>query len=219
MHISNWKNKNYFWEVKNALFIEHAASINPLLGFHFFFVHFTRSSGHPVYENIFLLFFPNASFYFSCKNSGLSWHTLDINLKHLLTVSSSWTGLFFWKSKTRSQFKDRKLWPGFHAKHRAFPGVRRGSEKVQLLTARLKNGKERERRGLPPPNTHVHLSPPCVPLAPRPCRPYPKHIGNDPARSAQHALAGGKGREGKGKGDAFARSDHHHKELKREWNG
>lgn len=80
------KDKKHFWEVRNALWHEHAASINLLLEFDFS-VHFTRSSGCPDHENISFLFYLISSFSFSSKSSELSWDTLDIILKHLLTVS------------------------------------------------------------------------------------------------------------------------------------
>lgn len=113
-------------------------------------------------------------------------------------------GCSFLKSKTHSQYKDCKLQPMFHLRHRAFPGVRMGSQKVQLFTAKLKNEKDWERRGLPPPpppNTHIHLSPLCLPPRPTSMQTVPHAHRKWSRRGSRRSMHTRKGRrEGKGGG-------------------
>lgn len=92
-----------------------------------------------------------------------------------------------------------------------------GSQKVQLFIAKFKKMKRSEKEGVSPHPAHTYISPPAVPppLNPRVRRLYPMHIRNGPGEALGAACT--RGREEKGReGDAFAQSDHHHKELKRE---
>lgn len=141
--------------------------------------------------------FPSQCLYFSSKSSGLSWHALDIILKHLLTVSSSWTGLFFLKSKTHSQFKTVSYGPG-STRSIGLSQVWEGVQRKFNCSQQDWKTERSEKEGVSPRPTHTYICPRRASPSPHDSADRtPSTSQMDPARSAQHALAGGKGREGK----------------------
>lgn len=94
-----------------------------------------------------------------------------------------------------------------------FAGCDKGLRESSIVHSKTEKRKGARKKGSPPAQ-HTHTSVPAVPSPlPTTLQTVPKYIGNGPGDIGATCT---RGREGKGKGDAFARSDHHHKELKRE---
>lgn len=94
-----------------------------------------------------------------------------------------------------------------------FPRCEKGFTESSIIYIKIKTRQKASKKGSPlSRHPHAALSP-----VPRACRLFPMHIGNGPSAAPGAACTrGGEGRGREGGEGAFARSDHHHKELKRE---